>query len=187
MVKHAANSYVNFMRNNPELFPWGSDDDENEDRSRSPRELVMDARNSKTQGPELLEDGCISYMLPTCRLLAGKVLQHCVSVIKKLRMQSGGLELVIFKIGITHECSGRFQLYKEKGWDCMVVMQQSDELGAIEMLEAALISQHCHEKQCRNILRGGEGMRDNQFHPKFDPPYFCYCVSARADRPRWVV
>ena len=115
------------------------------------------------------------------------LLHHCETVIKKLRMQTGGLQLVIFKIGITHECSRRFQLYKEKGWDRMVVMYQSDELGAIEMLEAALISQHCHLKQCRNVLRGGEGMRDNMFQPKFEPPYFCYCVSARADRPRWVV
>ena len=188
MVKHAENSYLNFMRNNRELFPWGSDTDEEDDRSRSPPpDLVMDPRSSKTQEPEELEDGCIFYMLPTCRLLAGKVLQHCEAVIKKLRMQTGGLELVIFKIGITHECSRRFKLYKEKGWDRMVVMYQSDELGAIEMLEAALISRHCHLKQCRNVLRGGEGMRDNMFQPKFEPPYFCYCVSARADRPRWVV
>ena len=185
MVKPAENSYLKFMRNNPELFPWGSDENDNEDRSRSPPCLVP--RDSETREPEMLEDGRIFYMLPSCRLLAGKVLQHCESVIKKLRMQTGGLQLVIFKIGITHECSRRFELYKENGWDRMVVMHQSDELGAMEMLEAALISQHCHEKQCRNILRGGEGMRDKMFQPKFDPPYFCYCVSARADRPRWVM
>ena len=188
MVKHAENSYLNFMRNNPELFPWGSDDDdEDEDRSRSPPGLVMDPASSTTQEAQNFGDGSICYKLPTTSLLAGRVLHHCETVIQKLRMQTGGLQLVIFKIGITHECSRRFQLYKEKGWDRMVVMYQSDELGAIEMLEAALISQHCHLKQCRNVLRGGEGMRDNMFQPKFEPPYFCYCVSARADRPRWVV
>ncbi|OLP80192.1 hypothetical protein AK812_SmicGene39428 [Symbiodinium microadriaticum] len=135
MVKPAENSYLKFMRNNPELFPWGSDENDNEDRSRSPPCLVP--RDSETREPEMLEDGRIFYMLPSCRLLAGKVLQHCESVIKKLRMQTGGLELVIFKIGITHECSRRFELYKENGWDRMVVMHQSDELGAMEMLATA--------------------------------------------------
>lgn len=190
MANQADNRYLDFMRKNPMLFPWGSDDDEDDDpsRSRSPPGLVMDsAKCIIKQEAEQLEDGCIVYMLPTCGLLAGRVLQHCSAVIRKLRIQAGGFELVIFKIGITHECSRRFQFYREKGWDNMVVMYRSDELGAVEMLEAALISQHCHLKQCRNVLRGGEGMRDNVFQPKFDPPYFCYCVSARADRPRWVI
>ena len=115
MVKHAENSYLNFMRNNRELFPWGSDTDEEDDRSRSPPpDLVMDPRSSKTQEPEELEDGCIFYMLPTCRLLAGKVLQHCEAVIKKLRMQTGGLELVIFKIGTRTSALGDSSCTKRK-------------------------------------------------------------------------
>ena len=97
MVKHAENSYRNFMRNNPELSPWGTDDDdEDEDRSRSPPGLVMGPAISTTQ--ELT-----SCRQPAC--LRGKLLHHCETVIKKLRMQTGGLQLVIFKIGITHECS----------------------------------------------------------------------------------
>ena len=106
MVKHAENSYLNFMRNNPELFPWGSDDDdEDEDCSRSPPGLVMDPASSTTQEAQNFGDGSICYKLPTTSLLAGRVLHHCETVIQKLRMQTGGLQLVIFKIGITHECS----------------------------------------------------------------------------------
>ena len=94
---------------------------------------------------------------------------------------------MIYKIGITHDCSSRFELYKEKGWDQMTVMYTNDNLGLVEMLEAALISHHSGTKQCRNVARGGEGMRDRSLNPKFDPPYFCYCVVARADRARWVL
>ena len=180
MVKHAENRYRNFMRNNPELSPWGTDDDdEDEDRSRSPPGLVMGPAISTTQ--ELT-----SCRQPAC--LRGKFASSLRNRDKEATNANWGASAghlqdwhharVLYK---------RFQLHKEKGWDRMVVMYQSDELGAIEMLEAALISQHCHLKQCRNVLRGGEGMRENMFQPKFEPPYFCYCVSARADRPRWVV
>lgn len=126
-------------------------------------------------------------MLPNRPLLAGKVLEHCQSVIRRLRVEAGGLELVIYKIGITHECSSRFELYRQRGWDRMTIMFKSDNLALVEMLESALIAHHRDTKQCRNVARGGEGMRDKNFNPKFDPPYFCYCVIARADRPRWVI
>ena len=97
------------------------------------------------------------------------------------------MQLVLFKIGITHAYAARFELYKDKGWDRMVTIHKSNDLGQIEMLEAALISHHCKEQQCRNVLKGGEGMRDKSSNPKFAPPYFCYCVLARADQARWVL
>ena len=97
------------------------------------------------------------------------------------------MQLVIYKIGITHDCVSRFGLYQEKGWDLMAILYKSEELGLIEMLEAALISHHGHARQCRNVLKGGEGLRDKTCNPKFKPPYFCYSVFARADRARWVL
>ena len=51
----------------------------------------------------------------------------------------------------------------------MLIMHQTNELGEVEMLEAALILHERVKKQCRNVLKGGEGMRDKDFHPKFDP------------------
>ncbi|CAE7621704.1 unnamed protein product [Symbiodinium sp. CCMP2592] len=87
--------------------------------------------------------------------------------IHKLRMETGGESLAIYKIGITHDYEDRFQLYRKNGWTKMLIMFQSSDLGSVEMLEAALISHHAHLQQCRNVLRGGEGMRDKTFNPKF--------------------
>ena len=94
--------------------------------------------------------------------------------------------MAIYKIGITHDCESRFQLYQKNGFSKMLVMCSSDELGFIEMLEAALISHHKERLQCRNVLPGGEGMRDKSLGAKFEAPYYCYCVAARADLPKWV-
>lgn len=185
MVKRNRNPYEDFMAKNPAIFPWGSDD-EIQAQSHEPPDLGTAALSISPLQQNIAE-GSISWALPSSRLLAGKVLQHCQAVIKRFRLESGGFELVIYKIGITHECSTRFELYQAKGWDQMVVMYQSDELGAVEMLEAALISHHSQLQQCRNVLQGGEGMRDKMFQAKFNPPYFCYCVLARADRARWVL
>ena len=64
MVKPAENSYLKFMRNNPELFPWGSDENDNEDRSRSPPCLVP--RDSET--PEARDVGGWPYLLHATEL-----------------------------------------------------------------------------------------------------------------------
>ena len=175
------------MAQHPLLFPWGSDDEEERQRSRSPRGLDVKASSCSSEPLESDDSSCLLWKLPNRPLLAGRVLEHCQKMIHRLRLEAGGTELVIYKIGITHDCSSRFELYKEKGWDQMTVMYRSDNLGLVEMLEAALISHHSGTKQCRNVARGGEGMRDRSLNPKFDPPYFCYCVVARADRARWVL
>ena len=183
------NPYLDFIAKNQSLFPWGTDSEDEDDnqRSRSPRQNLAEPCKVPHTHVELQVQESIRWVLPGSNMLAGRALQHCRAAIKRLRIEHGGMELVMFKVGITHDCSSRFGLYEEKGWDHMAILYQSDELGLIEMLEAAVISHHCHEKQCRNICKGGEGLRHKTGNPKFEPPYFCYCVFARADRARWVL
>ena len=189
MTSRTGNPYLDFMLQNAVLFPWGSDDEEEEEaafhRSRSPRKEFSGSRDRLVL--EVDNASRITWKLPNHVALAGRILEHCQAVIHRVRLETGGLELAIYKMGITHDCCARFELYRAKGWDQMVVMHECPDLGSVEMLEAALISHHRGTKQCRNISKGGEGMRDKLYQPKFDPPYCCYVVSARADRARWVL
>ena len=187
MVSRASNPYLDFMVRNPTMFPWGSDDEEqppSDRRSQSPGHDLDASKNEPAQA--VGNSDPIYWRLANPKTLAGKILEHCEAVIHQTRLETGGLQLAIYKIGITHDCSARFALYSQKGWDKMVIMYKTDELGSVEMLEAALIARHRKATQCRNISKGGEGMRNKVFNPKFPPPYFCYCVSARADLARWV-
>ena len=165
------------------IFPWGSDTEEEEELQMPPAKASKDL----LAVPTPVAEAGIRYQLLRETSQAGKVLAHCRDCIKKLQTAVGGDMLTIYKIGITHDCEARFQLYHANGWSHMLVMFASDDLGCIEMLEAALISHHRDHVQCRNVLPGGEGMRDACFNPKFASPYYCYCAAARADQPRWVL
>ena len=163
------------------IFPWGSDSEEDESpRSRSPCD------RKSLHHDTYVSDG-IQYSLLPGTAQSGRVLAHCMDCIQKLREATGGQSLAIYKIGITHNCQRRFELYKVNGWGKMLVMFETADLGLLEMLEAALISHHRSNVQCRNVLKGGEGMRDVLGKPKFQAPFYCYCTAARADLPRWVV
>ncbi|CAE7839917.1 unnamed protein product [Symbiodinium sp. CCMP2592] len=100
----------------------------------------------------------ISYNCLPQTTLAGKVLKHCQNCVEKLRMATGGESLAIFKIGITHDCGARYELYQRNGYTKMLVCHTSNELATVEMLESALIAIYQHKRQCRNIQLGGEGM-----------------------------
>ena len=181
--------YEEFMVKHSALFPWGPESDEEltherHGKSRSPRRASKPGLGFSPK-VSLAESG-IHWLLPQDGLQAGKVLAHCQAGIDRLRYATGGMQLAVYKIGITHDASARFELYKQHGWSKMLVLFQTTELAQVEMLEAALISHHAHMKPCRNILKGGEGMRDKMFNAKFDGPYVCYCVSARADQGRWI-
>ena len=170
------------------IFPWGSDsetDDELDVAAESKLPAALPVKCQGRQPTASIADG-VSYRCIPEHTQAGKVLAHCEQCIEQLRRATGGESLAIYKIGITHSCTPRFELYEANGWTKMLVMFQSSDLGTIEMLEAALIAQRKHRLQCRNIQLGGEGMRLRTFTPKFEPPYYCYCVAARADEPRWV-
>ena len=168
------------------IFPWGSDSESAEEDFEHPSQEPVAQRLAKRQSRPELASGIMFNLVPHGSQ-AGKVILHCQNAIQKLRMDNGGESLAIYKIGITHDYSDRFELYEANGWTTMLIMIESSDLGFIEMLEAALISHHRGRQQCRNIVLGGEGMRDRNGNPKFAPPYYCYCTAARADLPKWVV
>ena len=165
------------------IFPWDSD---SENESLCSIETPPSPENTQGPAERTATFHGIKYDLLPEETFTGKIFAHCQACVEKLRATTGGEALAIYKIGITHDCEARFQLYEANGWSKMLVMFRSSDLGLIEMLEVALISHHKGRVQCRNKLPGGEGMRDKLFNAKFEPPYFCYCTAARADLPRWV-
>ena len=74
------------------------------------------------------------------------------------------------------------KFYKEANYTHMTLLHVSDQLGVIQMLEAALIAMNRTEKACRNERPGGEGPR----YSKNDPIsfHFAYVVGARADQKK---
>lgn len=166
------------------IFPWGSDSESADEEEQQPSPPVVQRLTKQPNLPKLATG--ITFDLAPHGSLAGKVLAHCQNAIQKLRLRTGGEFLAIYKIGITHHYIDRFELYERNGWTEMLIMLESSDLGFVEMLEAALISHHKGLQQCRNVVLGGEGMRDKMGNPKFVPPYYCYCTAARADLPRWV-
>ena len=108
--------------------------------------------------------------------------------VNSLRMKHGGNQLAIFKIGISHSLERQFVFYQEKNFDEMWCIHATNSLAQVEVLEAALIDYFTGQssRQCRNVLRGGEGMRASGF-PKYQAPYFVYVVASNAaSKPRWI-
>jgi len=77
----------------------------------------------------------------------------------------------VFKIGITCTPFMRFRSYAREGYAQMHLLYASEEPGAVQMLEAALIDNFQQRVGCRNVARGGEG-------PVGRAPYFAYLVLA---------
>ena len=66
----------------------------------------------------------------------------------------------------------------------MCCIHASNSLAQIETLEACLIDLYATPNQspCRNVAKGGEGMRTKSGAPRKDPPYFLYVVAANASQ-----
>lgn len=107
----------------------------------------------------------------------GKVFSHCADAVERFRQSLGG-NLAVFKIGITANVAQRFDFYKEDGFQRMVVIHISDNLGQIEMLEAGLIHVFKQTMGNYNDLLGGDGGIRQRGH---EGPYICYVAGARAD------
>lgn len=115
---------------------------------------------------------------PTC----GKILAHCKRQITAFR-ESLGLQLCVFKIGVTASPAERFQSYLEKAFTSMWIIHMSDDLSLTHMLEAALISEFHTIRGCRNAPEsGGEGGLNRKNH--LGPPFYTYVTGGRADQPR---
>ena len=87
-------------------------------------------------------------------------------------------KLCVFKVGLTSSPIVRFEFYKDANYTHMSLLHVSENLGAAQMLEAALIALHISEKGCRNERYGGEGppcSHGEKFH-------YVYVVGARADQ-----
>ena len=119
----------------------------------------------------------ISYLPSQQRLrsTAGTILQRCLSKVEHFRTKMNK-SLCVYKLGITADPCIRFFYYKEGNYTHMSLLHVSENLGTIQMLEAALISSHMFQKGCRNERLGGEGPP-----AQVEPFYFVYIVGARAD------
>lgn len=133
---------------------------------------------------EAIETSChdhgilVSYLSShkRARATAGTILQRCLSQVDQFRKQMNK-SLCVFKLGITSNPAVRFQFYKEANYTHMTLLHVSQNAGAIQMLEAALIAFHLSQPGCRNERFGGEGPST----ALREPFHFMYIVGARAD------
>ena len=106
--------------------------------------------------------------------------------IDRVRERHGGRKLAVFKIGITQCLQVRWQYYQDVNFSEMCCIHASNSLAQIETLEASLISSFLESDPgpCRNVAKGGEGMRTKKGFPRSQPPYFLYVVAADASQMR---
>lgn len=115
----------------------------------------------------------------------GRILAHAKQQVVSFR-ERVGINVCVFKIGVTTTPAARFQSYCcEMNFSMMWIVFMGNDLGMVHMLEAALISEFHKCTGCRNAANsGGEG-KMNKLPPP-DPPYFVYVTGARADQPKRV-
>ena len=123
--------------------------------------------------------GCY-FTNPSKPALEGYVLQHAKEQIDVFRRHVG-LQVCVYKIGITANPLVRFHSYKQSNYTLMRVIHISPDLGLIKMLEAALVDIHIGLTGCRNTRLGGDGPLNSA---KSKPPYCCYVVAAPADQKK---
>ena len=114
----------------------------------------------------------------------GKVLSHAKQQVTSFR-ETMGVQLCVFKVGVTANPILRFVSYLELGFSTMWLIASSHSIDLIHMLEAALISEFQQGTGCKNKPgSGGEGAL-NRAKPA-EPPYYAYVVGGRADQRGWV-
>ena len=140
---------------------------------------------SMMQNSEQLFDGNEEIRIATLRKpmsLAGDVLSHCLEGIRKMNLKFGD-NVCVFKIGLVGQWQNllfRWEKYRENGFARMHVLHASWILEVAELLEACCISHYQEQAGCRNIARGGEGMRRRGGKPRYAGPYILYVVAASA-------
>lgn len=118
------------------------------------------------------------------KMTSGKILAQTQELVSNF-LTMMGVQLCIFKIGVTSNPLSRFQLYKQQYYSHMWIIFCCESVDLIHMLEAALIAASIGHKGCRNQPgSGGEGAL-NRVNPP-EPPYFVYIVGGRADQTRCV-
>ena len=131
-----------------------------------------------------LHNHCLKNHVDIKQLCCGRILLHAREKINTFR-EKIGVRLCCFKIGITSNPLVRFGAYLDKGYTSMWLINASDSIDAVSMLEAALISEFGKHVGCHNKPNtGGEGSL-NKKSPA-PPPYYVYIVGGRADQNRRV-
>ena len=91
-----------------------------------------------------------------------------------------GLEVCVFKIGVTANPVCRYLDYLSRNYDAMWVLHESNDVQETHMLEAALISHFQACLGCRNKAdSGGEGASNKA---SAMGPYYTYVTGGRADK-----
>ena len=95
-----------------------------------------------------------------------------------------GIQLCVFKIGVTTNPALRFVDYRKKNFTAMWVVFQGSCVKEIHMLEAALVAVFQACTGCQNAPgSGGEGSLNK---PSSSPPYYAYVTGGRADQHKRV-
>ena len=135
--------------------------------------------------PELKKFGLINRIM-RCRRptpTAGKVLQYTRQQVAAFR-ENMGLQVCVFKIGVSSNPVVRYIDYRSKNYTAMWVLHESTSAGATHMLEAALISHFEVCPGCRNKPgSGGEGALNRGGS---SGPYYTYVCGGRADQNKWI-
>ncbi|CAE7303849.1 unnamed protein product [Symbiodinium necroappetens] len=165
------------------IFPWGSDSESTGEDVEQPLEPVAQTLTKQLSRPKLAVGITFNLVPHGCQ--AGQVLLRCQNAIQKLRVENGGESLAIYKIGITHDYSDRFELYEANGWTTMLIMIESSDLGFVEMLEAALISHHRGSSRLAEFWERFRG--EEPTHEVFDHGHFIdYSSLEFTAEPRWL-
>ena len=113
----------------------------------------------------------------------GKLFEHLERQADRFIESNGGQRMAVMKFGI---CAGvnleqRWRSYLQVNFRSMLVLHVSENLTLIECCEAFTIRLYGDLPGCRNIVKGGESMRQRNGAARFGPPYVIYCVASRAD------
>ena len=110
----------------------------------------------------------------------GKILAHVQRKVAAFR-EHLGINVAVFKVGVTANPATRFVQYLTVNFTAMWVIFQSDDVSLVHMLEAALIALFSDCTGCRNCPQtGGDGALNKR--SRVPPPYFVYVVGGRVDQ-----
>ena len=169
------------------VFPWSDSEDSTADSARpSPVRVTRSPRPAKGPSQNIQEHSNLDIRVVAEDTTAGKILRHCIDVVRAIQQENGGSTLCVFKIGLTANPLQRRESYRLQNFKSFVIIHQTyrpDLLGMMEMLEAAVIAAFYDDGyNCRNRQLGGESMRDRSQVPRFPPPYYAYCAATNASQ-----
>lgn len=166
------------------MFIWGSlesEDDEPTGADGTDMKLVSNTSPSGLQPAgnyRFIQDKTLRTQGP--RTSCGKILAHARKQVVAFR-EYIGINVCVFKIGVTANPERRIQSYLDKNFSSMWLICVHEEVGLVHMLEAALVAEFHQVSGCRNAAgSGGEGALNRS--NRESPPYYVYITGGRADQ-----